>query len=86
MARNIAVGIDLGTTNSVVAYLTPEGETKILPNSEGQSLTPSVVVFKDDQVIVGKAARDAGAEFLDRTAECAKRDMAKGLEVARRIG
>lgn len=78
MARNIAVGIDLGTTNSVVAYLTPEGETKVLPNSEGETLTPSVVVFDDERIIVGKAAREAGAAFLDRTAECAKRDM--GLE------
>ncbi len=75
MARNIAVGIDLGTSNSVVAYLTPEGETKVLPNSEGETLTPSVALFNDDRVIVGKAAREAGADFLDRTAECAKRDM-----------
>ena len=75
MARNIAVGIDLGTTNSVVAYLTPEGETKVLPNSEGETLTPSVVLFEDEQVIVGKAAREAGAASLDRIAECAKRDM-----------
>jgi len=75
VARNIAVGIDLGTTNSVVAYLTAEGETKILLNAEGETLTPSVVLFGDDQVIVGKAAREADAVSLDRIAECAKRDM-----------
>ncbi len=75
MARNIAVGIDLGTTNSVVAYLTAEGETKVLPNAEGETLTPSVVLFEDEQVIVGKAAREADATSMDRIAECAKRDM-----------
>jgi molecular chaperone DnaK len=75
MARNIAVGIDLGTTNSVVAYLTPEGESKVLLNAENEPLTPSVVVFNDQEVLVGKVARDLGGSVLDRTAECAKRDM-----------
>ena len=56
MAR--AVGIDLGTTNSVVAVL--EGEPTVIPNAEGSRTTPSVVAFaKGGEVLVGEAKRQA---------------------------
>ncbi|MGO2416870.1 MAG: Hsp70 family protein, partial [Lactococcus cremoris] len=50
------IGIDLGTTNSAVAVL--EGtESKIIPNPEGNRTTPSVVAFKNGEIIVGDAAK-----------------------------
>jgi len=72
-----AIGIDLGTTHSVVAYINPNGEPDILRNAEGDRLTPSVVLFQNDQTIVGKRAKEAGQEAVNRIAECAKRDMGR---------
>src|SRR5690625_211198 len=51
-----AVGIDLGTTNSVIAVM-EGGEPTVLVNSEGNRTTPSVVAFKDDQRLVGQVAK-----------------------------
>jgi len=50
------IGIDLGTTNSAIAVM-EGGEAKIIPNPEGNRTTPSVVSFKDDEIIVGDAAK-----------------------------
>ena len=58
MAKEIIIGIDLGTTNSVVSYLTEDGSWKVIPNPEGHNTTPSVVAFKaSGEVIVGDAAK-----------------------------
>ncbi len=58
MAKEIIIGIDLGTTNSVVSYLTEDGSWKVIPNPEGHNTTPSVVAFKSTgEVIVGDAAK-----------------------------
>ncbi|MDR0832042.1 MAG: molecular chaperone DnaK [Bacillales bacterium] len=58
MAREIIIGIDLGTTNSVVAYRETDGTVKVIPNPEGKNTTPSVVAFKaNGEVIVGDAAK-----------------------------
>ena len=46
MAKEIILGIDLGTTNSVVSYLQADGTVKVIPNPEGTVTTPSVVAFK----------------------------------------
>ncbi|MGO8752631.1 MAG: Hsp70 family protein [Thermoguttaceae bacterium] len=75
MAQTTPVGIDLGTTNSAVAYLDESGRTTMLRNNEGDTITPSVVMFDDTEVIVGKEARRLAAVFPDRVAEWVKRDM-----------
>src|SRR5947208_79841 len=65
MAR--AVGIDLGTTNSVVAVL-EGGEPTVIPNAEGARTTPSVVAFaKSGQVLVGEVAKRQAVPNVDRT-------------------
>ncbi len=69
------VGIDLGTTLSGLAYLKPDGNPEIVPNSDGERLTPSVVFFEahEDVKLVGSAARDGGEP--DRTVFQIKRYM-----------
>lgn len=58
MAKEIILGIDLGTTNSVVSYMQEDGKWKVIPNPEGPNTTPSVVSFKPDgEEIVGYAAK-----------------------------
>ena len=58
MAKEIILGIDLGTTNSVVSYLQADGTVKVIPNPEGTMTTPSVVAFKaNGEEIVGNAAK-----------------------------
>src|SRR6516225_1302455 len=52
------VGIDLGTTNSVVAYRNAYGRPEVIPNREGQSITPSVVYFGTDPPAVGQEAKE----------------------------
>lgn len=71
----VPVGIDLGTTYSVIAHLDEKGRPTSIPNSNGDLLTPSVVLFDDDGVVVGKEAVLAAALEPDRVADCVKRDM-----------
>ncbi|MBM81322.1 MAG: hypothetical protein CMJ78_12125 [Planctomycetaceae bacterium] len=73
--NNPAIGIDLGTTFSVLAYLDAHGEPKSVANAEGDLLTPSVVLFEDSLVTVGKEARKAAALVPEGLAAFAKRDM-----------
>ena len=72
MAR--AVGIDLGTTNSVVAVL-DGGEPTIIANAEGGRTTPSVVSFKDGDVLVGEVAKRQAITNPDHTVRSVKRHM-----------
>ncbi|MFY0409014.1 molecular chaperone DnaK [Solicola sp. PLA-1-18] len=73
MAR--AVGIDLGTTNSVVAVL-EGGEPTVIANSEGARTTPSVVAFaKNGEVLTGEVAKRQGVTNVDRTIRSVKRHM-----------
>ena len=70
-----AVGIDLGTTNSVVAVL-EAGDPVVIPNSEGARTTPSVVAFaKDGEVLVGEVAKRQAITNPDRTIRSVKRHM-----------
>ena len=73
MAR--AVGIDLGTTNSVVSVL-EGGEPTVIANAEGARTTPSVVAFtKDGEVLVGETAKRQAVTNVDRTISSVKRHM-----------
>lgn len=72
-----AIGIDLGTTFSVIGFFDRDGRCRTIANSEGDLTTPSVVYFDADQPIVGKEAVKAGAFEPDRCAFLAKRDMGK---------
>jgi molecular chaperone DnaK len=72
MAR--AVGIDLGTTNSVIAVL-EGGDPTIVPNAEGGRTTPSVVSFKDGEVLVGEVAKRQAITNPDQTVRSVKRHM-----------
>jgi len=70
-----AVGIDLGTTNSVVAVL-EGGEPAVIANAEGFRTTPSIVAFtKDGEVLVGETAKRQAVTNVDRTIASVKRHM-----------
>jgi molecular chaperone DnaK len=70
-----AVGIDLGTTNSVVSVL-EGGEPAVIPNAEGARTTPSVVAFsKTGEVLVGEVAKRQAVTNADRTIRSVKREM-----------
>ena len=79
MAR--AVGIDLGTTNSVVAVL-EGGEPTVIPNAEGARTTPSVVAFTPSgEVLVGEVAKRQAVTNPDRTIRSVKRHMGTDWKV-----
>jgi len=79
MAR--AVGIDLGTTNSVVAVL-EGGEPTVIANAEGARTTPSVVAFtKSGEVLVGEVAKRQAVTNVDRTIRSVKRHMGEDWKV-----
>src|SRR5271170_5409033 len=70
-----AVGIDLGTTNSVVSVL-EGGEPTVIPNAEGGRTTPSIVGFaKSGEVLVGEVAKRQAITNPDRTIRSVKRHM-----------
>src|SRR3989475_5074839 len=72
-----AVGIDLGTTNSVVAVL-EAGEPVVIPNAEGSRITPSVIGFsKTGEVLVGEVAKRQAITNPDRTVRSIKREMGR---------
>ena len=76
-----AVGIDLGTTNSVVAVL-EGGEPTVIANTEGSRTTPSVVAFaKDGEVLVGEVAKRQAITNPERTIRSVKRDMGSGWNI-----
>ncbi len=72
-----AVGIDLGTTNSVIAVL-EAGEPVVVPNAEGHRITPSVVGFsKSGEIVVGEVAKRQAIMNADRTVRSIKREMGR---------
>ncbi|MFM8237335.1 MAG: molecular chaperone DnaK [Actinomycetota bacterium] len=76
-----AVGIDLGTTNSVVSVL-EAGEPVVIPNAEGSRTTPSVVAFsKTGEVLVGEVAKRQAITNPDRTIRSVKRHMGTGWTI-----
>lgn len=70
-----AVGIDLGTTYSCIAYLNEHGEPITIPNKDGELSTPSVVLFEGDNVVVGTEAMRNSIRYPDRVVVHAKRYM-----------
>src|SRR5438270_13452908 len=77
MAEEKIIGIDLGTTNSVVAVM-EGGEVKVIPNQEGNRLTPSVVAFTDKgERLVGDPAKRQAVTNPKRTAYSIKRFMGR---------
>ena len=79
MAR--AVGIDLGTTNSVVAAM-EGGESTVIPNAEGSRTTPSVVGFsKSGETLVGEVAKRQAVTNPDRTVQSVKRHMGTSWDI-----
>ncbi|MBO0829323.1 MAG: molecular chaperone DnaK [Streptosporangiales bacterium] len=76
-----AVGIDLGTTNSVVSVL-EGGEATVITNAEGSRITPSVVAFaKNGEVLVGEVAKRQAVTNADRTIRSVKRHMGTGWTI-----
>ncbi|POZ88010.1 MULTISPECIES: molecular chaperone DnaK [Petrotoga] len=81
-AKEYVVGIDLGTTNSAIAWVKPDGNPEVIPNSEGKRTTPSIVSFtKDGQILVGEPAKRQAILNSDRTVRSIKRYMGSDYTV-----
>jgi molecular chaperone DnaK len=70
-----AVGIDLGTTFSAIAYVNKFGVPEILHNAEGERITPSVILFEGDDIIIGTYAKQAAVAYPEQVVEFVKRHM-----------
>lgn len=70
-----AVGIDLGTTFSAVGVVNKYGQPEIVPNAEGERITPSAVFFDEDAIVVGQVARDRALTNPDQVAMFVKPQM-----------
>lgn len=80
MSNEVIVGIDLGTTNSAVAWVDGFGRPEVLPNSDGKKITPSVVQVRDDgSMLIGEAAKLEMPLELENTAHFFKRDMGTAI-------
>lgn len=84
MSRTI--GIDLGTTNSAMASMDIDGRAELITNAEGDRITPSVVAFDGDSVLVGKLAKQQAAANPDNTVFSIKRHMGDPLYKVRVAG
>jgi molecular chaperone DnaK len=70
------IGIDLGTTYSAVAYVNADGKSEIIPNAQGERITPSVVLFEeDDNVVVGSYAKSVAVSEGEKVVQFIKRRM-----------
>ena len=83
--HRLAAGIDLGTTNSLVATVR-SGRAETLPDADGRHLLPSVVRYAPEGVIVGEAAKAAAAEDPLNTVVSVKRFMGRGVADLQRLG
>jgi len=72
--RKIA-GVDLGTTYSAIAHFDEYGKADIIPNSDNERITPSVILFEDDEVIVGKIAKNQAVSNPENVVQFVKRHM-----------
>ncbi|HEV3408678.1 MAG TPA: Hsp70 family protein [Chthoniobacterales bacterium] len=77
MSQRKAIGIDLGTTFSVVAHIDPYGKPQVIPNTENERITPSVILFENDAAIVGTLAKNHAVAEPERIVDFVKREMGK---------
>src|ERR1700756_1924019 len=77
MANRKAVGIDLGTTFSAIAHIDAYGKPQIIPNSESERITPSVIFFDGTNVSVGTMAKNNAVAEPDKIVDFVKREMGK---------
>jgi molecular chaperone DnaK len=80
MTRRKVVGIDLGTTFCAMAHIDPYGKPQMIPNSESERLTPSVILFDGTSVIVGALAKNNAVAEAERIVDFVKREMGKPKE------
>src|SRR6476646_8914608 len=78
--RRKVVGIDLGTTFCATAHIDPYGKPQIIPNSESERLTPSVILFDGASVIVGTLAKNNAVAEAEKIVDFVKREMGKPKE------
>ena len=74
------VGIDLGTTFSAIAHVNEHGQEEIIPNAESDRITPSVIMFEDDLVTVGKIAKQNASAVPEQIVDFVKREIGKSKE------
>ena len=80
MSQRKAIGIDLGTTFSAVAHIDSYGKPQIIPNSENERITPSVILFDGSNAIVGTLAKTNSVAEPERIVDFVKREMGKPKE------
>lgn len=80
MSKNFIVGIDLGTTFSAIAHINQNGIPEIVPNEEGERITPSVVLFEDEGITVGSIAKQNAVAEPTKVVEFVKRQMGKSKD------
>jgi molecular chaperone DnaK len=80
MATRKAIGIDLGTTFSAMAHIDAYGKPQIIPNTESERITPSVILFDGPNVIVGTLAKNSAVAEPEKIVDFVKREMGKSKE------
>ena len=86
---NKVYGIDLGTTYSCIAHVDEHGKPAVIPNSDNELTTPSVVYFESSEnIVVGSAAKDVSEVYPDQVVSTVKREMGNpeaGVEMLERV-
>ncbi len=80
MSQRKAIGIDLGTTFSAVAHIDPYGKPQLIPNSESERITPSVILFDGGSAVVGTLAKNNSVSEPEKIADFVKREMGKSKD------
>jgi molecular chaperone DnaK len=70
-----AIGIDLGTTYSAMAYINADGKSEIIPNADGERITPSVILFEEDNIVIGSYAKSVAVSEGEKVVQFIKRRM-----------
>ena len=87
MSKRKAIGIDLGTTFCAVAHIDAYGKPQIIPNTESERITPSVILFDEGNAVVGTLAKNNSVAEPEKIADFVKREMGKPkAEFSREFG